>query len=464
MAEQMGQRRLWEPILNQDIPNPHFFNGRLLTALALQEVQNANRQQHRQLGKAIGAGVAYGLQVSLMDDGSGGGTPVVSVAPGLAINPAGQPLDLPSRVDVRLELPGEPPPAEAGLFKTCEPLENGLAPPGKGAYVLAVRPASGYHGFVPRVRFSDNGRGEGCGRRYALEGVQFHLEELPVSMMRGLSQDTRNDLDALVQDIDELRFRPDAAGVAERRAKLSRLRNWLAHACLGTEEVARFARDPFRQTNGQPFYANYGAVDALRTAGSLTDCDVPLALIYWKNDGVHFVDMWSVRRQLVPPSRSTVWPLATDERRMAEGEAAFLQFQEQMNDLLQSNLSQSVLASIRAIDYARYLPAAGLVALGRRSFPGFSVAGFFGGQPHREPEFTGGAGLCALLKEAMTYECIDLAAGELVWLYKPWQNRKGIDDGEANLQPFVVFTSGHMPHKAIARFDLARWEYSNYAK
>jgi hypothetical protein len=469
--DEQTSKGLWQPILDQGIESTYFFNGRLLTAFDLQKEQEANRLQHHQLGQAIGAGVADGLEVTLVNDGAGTDTPVVSVNAGLALNRVGHAIELPTKVDVMLERPSEAPPPEAGLFKVCEPPKNGKTPPGKGAYILAVRPASGFQGSAPKMRFGENGTVDGCSSNYKVEGVQFHSKELPVSELTGVSQDTRDALSELMDDIEELKARTDPLGKAQRRAKLSRLRNWLAHACLGTEEVVGFVRDPFERTNGRSPYTTYGAVDALRAARrsalnvlsddfKLTDCDVPLALIYWTTK-VHFVDMWSVRRRLTAQTPSATWPSLVSDRRLAEGEAAFLQFQNQMDHLIASGLSQTELAAIRATDYFRYLPPAGFVALGQGIFRGFNVDSFFGQQPHRDPEFIDGVVIHALLKEAMTYEPIDLAVGEMVWLYKTWQNAKAIDDGQA-IQPYVIFTIGHVPHKAIARFDVARWDYANY--
>src|SRR5271169_3819901 len=117
-------------------------------------------------------------------------------------------------------------------------------------------------------------------------------------------------------------------------ASLSKLRNWVAHICFGTDEVAGFVADPFTRTNNQSPYVTYGAADALVASGGLTSCAVPLALLYWTSAGLQFLDRWSVRRRLVPPTLTTTWPLPFSHRRRAEAEAIFLQFQEQVQALL----------------------------------------------------------------------------------------------------------------------------------
>lgn len=459
MAEQITYSK-GQPILELGLEDVHFFNGRLLTALDLQKMQEANRLQHHQLGHAIGAGVAYGLEVSLTDDGFGGSSPVVSVTAGMAINRVGHAISLPTKVDVMLVRADEKVPQKAGLFQVCAPPKEGTVPAGEGVYVLTAKPAFGYREWAPRRGFGEDGKVDGCGRRYTVEGVQFRLEELSLDSVTGLDQDTRDDLADLMEEIDELRFMPDAVSQSQRRAKLSKLRNWLAHVCLGTEEVAGFRKDPFERASGQSPYVTYGAADALRAEGQLTDCDVPLALLYWTTNRVHFVDAWSVRRKLAPVPRSTSWPLSAGERRLAEGEVAFLQFQDHVTSL-QSSLSPGELATVDVADYFRYLPPVGFLLVGQDSFQGINVDEFFGQQPHRDPEFIDGAIVRALVDEAMTHEPIDLSTAEMVWLYKVWQNAKAIDDGEP-LDPHVIFTSAHVPPKAIARFDVARWDYANY--
>ena len=368
MAEQITTSKgLLEPVLELGLEDVYFFNGRLLTALDLQKMQEANRLQHHQLGQAIGAGVVYGLEVSLTDDGSGGDPPIVSVNAGLAVNRFGHALTLPAKTSVMLTDADEAAPQDAGLFQMCIPPKGGTAPTGEGIYVLTVKLASGFREWVPKRGFGEDGQVDGCGRRYTVEGVQFHLEELSLDSITGLDQDTGDDIAALMEEIDDLRFMPDALSQAQRRAKLSKLRNWLAHVCLGTEEVAGFRKDPFARTSGQSPYVTYGAADALRAEGQLTDCDVPLALLYWTTSRVHFVDNWAVRRKATPPLRSTIWPLSVGERRLTEAEAAFLQFQDHLASL-QSSLSQTDLAAVDVADYFRYLPPAGFLPLGQDSF------------------------------------------------------------------------------------------------
>ncbi|MBN1978228.1 MAG: hypothetical protein JW918_12600 [Anaerolineae bacterium] len=474
MAEQITTSKgLLEPVLELGLEDVHFFNGRLLTALDLQKMQEANRLQHHQLGQAIGAGVVWGLEVSLVDDGSGGDPPVVSVSAGSAVNRFGQALTLPAKTSVMLTDADEAAPQDAGLFQMCTPPKGGTVPTGEGIYVLTVKLASGFREWVPKRGLGEDGQVDGCGRRYTVEGVQFHLEELSLDTITGLDQDTRDEVAELMEEIDELRFTPDELSQAQRRAKLSKLRNWLAHVCLGTEEVAGFGKDPFEQVSGQSSYVTYGAADALRAEGKLTDCDVPLALLYWTTSRVHFVDNWSVRRRLTAPLHSTVWPLPLGRRQMIEAEAAFQQFQDQMRYLVESNLGPSGLAAVHVKDYFRYLPPAGLIPIADLSVaslgtpPEIQARVFFDGLTVRDPGDTQlyieGARLTALIHDSLAYPAIDLTSAELIWLYFVRENQRAVDLGDLSQSDlYLVFANGHMPYRADARYDANRWDYANF--
>jgi hypothetical protein len=451
MAASMTIRALTEAILDAGIQNTNFFNGRILNAGDLQTDQEANREQHEQLGAAIGAGVVRGLWVELATPGSGTAPPVVSIGQGLAFNANGQAVALPLDVQVALTSVASPLPVDAGLFTDCVPPSTSTVPLQAGIYILVATPASGFSGRAPMFSFGDVTAATGCGSRYAVEGVRFRLVQLDVTKLTRLSPDTRN---AIAAPTVGLMSKTDAAS-------LSKLRNWLAHLCLGTEEAADFPTDPFSRTNGQSPYLTYGAIDALLAAGELSPGDVPLAQLYWTVQGVQFLDRWSVRRRAIPPPVTTTWPLPDSARRRALAEATFLQFQEQVDALRSSGAGQTALAVANALDYFRYLPPAGFLPLAGGSFAGFTTDGFFAQIPHRDPDFIDGEILGHLVASALAYPPRDPADGELLWVYRPWQNAKAIDSGSA-VQPYLVFASGQMPPMARSRFDTARWNYANY--
>src|SRR6516165_9833646 len=137
MADQGVRIKLLAPVLDQGIRNTNFFNGRLLTAGDLQTEQDADRSHRAQLAQAVGEGVVTGLLVTLLDDGSGGGAPVVRVAGGLALNRCGQALALPTSTEVVFTAQADQLPPDAGLFAacTCPPSAPGTD---RGVFLLVL--------------------------------------------------------------------------------------------------------------------------------------------------------------------------------------------------------------------------------------------------------------------------------------------------------------------------------------
>src|SRR5690348_8736111 len=93
---------LLKPILDNGIQSTNFFNGRLLMAEDLQTEQTAHRQQHQELGRAIGDGVVYGLVVQQVVSSPPPPQPAVSVSAGLAITRSGRAILLPTDQQVAL--------------------------------------------------------------------------------------------------------------------------------------------------------------------------------------------------------------------------------------------------------------------------------------------------------------------------------------------------------------------------
>lgn len=447
---------LLEPMLRGGIRNTHFFNGRLLTAEDLRAEQQANRAQHQQLGLAAGAGVVEGLDVRLQSNGA---QPVLRVSQGLAITRKGAALALSEDVDVTLVRQAAPRPlnGDAGLFVVCS---RGTTTPSvtvaEGVYVFTVAPASGFAEHAPVVGFNGNGVGNGvasgCDHRFAVEGVKFNLVGVDLNQLNFVSAATRTALVALLTQTTP--------------ASRARLRNWLAHLCFGSPEVAAFAADPFGLPAGQSPLTSYGLVDWLRSRGDLSECDVPLALLLWTTAGVQFVDLWSVRRKPTPPAVSAIWPVQSGARRPGEGEAAFLQFQAQISDMILTGGFGATLTQLHALDLFRYLPAAGLVPLATNRYQGFELADFFQGMAVPSPMHITGDELAGLLRTAHDLPPIDLgkAQQELVWLYFVRENAEAIAAGPAlPPQPYVVFSSGAMPYAGQARYSLDHWNFANYS-
>lgn len=425
------------PVLDQGIEHSHFFEGRLLTGRDLRDEQAANRSNRWQLGRAVGAGVVEGLEVSDRVDGVTG-DPVLTVEAGLAVNREGQPLELHQRTDVRIlasigEVPEEEIPEDAGVFRTCDDVLDTLVPSGLGLYILVMSPASGFKQSAPKSGLGEGGKVVGCGKRYQVEGVRFRLVRLNPSEVSGIDQATRDQVTALL--------------TADDTASRSRLRNLAAHLCFGTESLAHAAGRLTSDPAAPSPYASYGALDDLLAVGSLTPCDVPLGLFLWSLDGIGFLDLWSVRRRL-----------AVQPRREAEGEAIMLQFQahiEALRDALPS------LDGFHARDHFRYLPAAGLLSIEGPS-RGFDPASFFSPLPHRPVLYVNGEQLQEIFRRSRHHDPIDLHQSEMVWLYLPWQQEPAQAAGQTR-RATIVFTTGHLPPYATPRFDVARWDFSNYS-
>jgi hypothetical protein len=265
--------------------------------------------------------------------------------------------------------------------------------------------------------------------------VQFKLLALDVNKL-GLPPQT-------VTQVAQLMAAPGAAG-------RSKLRNLLAHICYGDEELRQRGRDIFAPSAAQT--ADYGALDALRRAGTLTDCDVPLALLHWTASGIQFVDAWAVRRSTAAPSSAGRFSPFIAERRVREAEAMFLQFQEQLRETHadEPNLDQMV-----ASERFAYLPPVGLLPLnGPGGTPGFSHQKFFAGQSYRPPHYVESGVAEPLMRLALNYGPVSLARQEPLWLYR-------VLDG-ATPRPYLIFVNAYVPFQAETRFDFVRWNFSHF--
>jgi hypothetical protein len=238
----------------------------------------------------------------------------------------------------------------------------------------------------------------------------------------------------------------------------------LAHLCLGTVEAARFSANLYGMLGQDAAGVSYGPLDRLRALGSsnpnhLSDCDVPLALLYWSQTHIDFVDLWSVRRRLHTLARAAHPPFPTLDRRGAEAEATLLQFQQQLAHLTRPGTSQILLAQMELADHFRFLPAVGVVPERVGVARGFTHLKFFKGLTFREPVFIEGARLRELFRMGVIYEAIDLNERELIWLYRVRQNRQ---QAAGASQAYLIFSSGFIPYQGDPQFDLARWSFSNY--
>ena len=405
--------------------SPNFFNGRLLTGEDLTAEHEANHRARDWLGQAVGEGVVSGLQVDV-GVGSTPAAPVVTVTAGLALNRAGHALFLDTQVDLSLVQSSASTAAtgsaQGGSFVDCKPPQAGVYVTGAGVYLLVLAPASGTEG---RAQVSGLGNVDAtCNSRSLVDGVQFRLIQLQIA----------------ASDLS------DAA----------RLRNRVAYQCLGAADprLVNFTLAPF--TNAA---TRYGLLDDLRSE-TLTDCDVPLALIYWTAQaGIGFVDLWSVRRRVYHAPITARWPLLIGDRRLAEHEAAFLQFQAHLATLL---MTLSEPRSARAVDNFAYLPPVGFVPLAQVGGPpGFEQATFFTNISCRSPVAIEGAGVESLVRRAIDLPPIDLHASPAAILYFVRENQ---DTRLPHGAPYLIFTSPHVPYVGAARYDVTHWEYGRYER
>lgn len=469
---------LFQPLTEYGIKHTHFFEGQILTADAMRVEQKANREQRRLLGRSLGTGVLEGLMVSVPTDVGEASGQVVRVTAGIAVNRQGDVLQLPIEHDIPIVIPADeqPLPPVVADFTDCQPSASGaLLTLGIDAYVLTLAPAATYQGRAPKSGF-DNGRVSSCGSRYEVAGVQLRLLRLPTDSLQGLSETTRTVLSDFRQAVtDELFVRPSAP--VFNRVQISMVRNLLAHCCFGTEaqlnaNIPLLPADP-----DHPQQPRYGALDQLL---ELSDCEVPLALIYWAGQVV-FADMWSVRRPLHRLESGFGYEIVAGARRLAEGEAMFRQFLDQLNALQADSTVNN--ATVRAREYFRYLPPLGMFD----TAAGFNENSFFEGFTRRKGEaITVGSGatvrgpapqyldarlLRRALYDSFEHQPVDLEVDrsrnrptEMFWVYAPIErdlpeNTEQVGRRKSSLR---VFTSACMPPYHAARFDAARWDVSNY--
>jgi hypothetical protein len=330
---------LFTPILDQGIRAVNFFNGRLLTGRDLAREQDARREADARLGKACGAGIAYGLEVRLEGEAK---LRTVKVFAGLAVSRAGQTLLLGSDQVVGLATPAatSTTPVSAAAFGPCGVLGGGTYVAGDGLYLLTLAPISATEGKA-QVLALDPGNVR-CNTDANVEAVQLRLLKIEAEVLSAAGLDT------------------NAVG----EAAVSRLRNGVAYACFGFPALAAAHRAPGLVPAG-------GLLDAMGSHG-LSKCDVPLALVYMTDSaGIVFVDGWAARRRIATDGASPAWSALVGEQIDAIAEAQLAQFQDQLDAIPTASLG-----GVTAKDWLTWLPPAGLLdadgarALGWKQFLG----------------------------------------------------------------------------------------------
>lgn len=421
----MVNRNLNEPILDAPQRHVNFFNGRLLTAEVLSQQQSTDKDARRQIGRAIGYGVAQGLQVSETIGESTPLSPVITIQPGLAVNRLGDTLRLKNTVDISLvrPQPDDDTPESIG-FKSCVPPEEGAYVAGAGAYILTISSVEVNEG---RAAVSGLGASNAaCNTKTRSQGVMFRLIGVDLEPTDLINSGT--------------------------------LRNRLAYRCFGTDSSAY--RDFMNQIFGSPV-STYGLIDDLRVS-TMEECEIPLALFYWTSTGgLQFLDMWSVRRRVIAPAVDDRFTLLTSDRRRAEGEAMFMQFAEHLDAIRKSSSNPT---NITARDYFRYLPPVGIIPLSNgRWSAGFMPNIFFDGITVRDTMYVEGARIPRLIRASWDYPPLDLDTNVMLWVYQVRENQQAIADLPTlqTPQPYLVYAIGHMPYIGDAHTDVNRADYAN---
>lgn len=413
--------QLQQPVKEGAIRSVNFFNGRLLTSKDLTREQQARREADWRAGLALGEGVASGLEVERDVALDQPDSPVVRVKAGLAINRKGQTLRLTADTSVALARRFDSATTSC-VFAACNPVAGGTYVAGAGVYLLTIGPAQTSEG-----RAQTNGLDPSnvrCNTDATLEAIHFKLLAIAPQLLAGLDVGARD------------------------------FRNALAYRCFGGAV----------QANG---FVNLladvprteGLIEGLRPT-PLTDLDVPLALVYMTGTArITFIDCWAARRSL-SRSESSGFGGLVESRRPTLGEAMFKQFQRHIAELLPPS---GELGLVSARSDFRYLPPAGVIPVAESSIGG-DEARFFAGMTVRGPVFINAARAEGLVRESMCFPPIDTRSPELVWLYCVRENRTARDFNVAPLpRAYLVFASGHLPYRADAHFDVAYWNYSNYA-
>ncbi|HYQ02093.1 MAG TPA: hypothetical protein VER96_25640 [Polyangiaceae bacterium] len=378
-------RYLDEPLLEDGLEAPYFFNGRLLTQEDLTQEQAVQRARRKHLGRALGSGIAYGLEVAADTSASSPDGVVLDVAPGLGIAPDGDTLHLPELV--RLQFSPRPTPSGASngstldAFVDCQTATTSVSIANTGLHLLVIRPASGKQGLAPVSGLGNEAAP--CNTKFRTAGVSFRA--LPLSSKVSTSKE--------------------------------RFRNAVALECFGFFDpvLTDALRDPFTGPSplemavasppGATATAGYGSIDALRASGDLCGCELPLAIINLNdNHTLDFVDMWPVRRPLLhPPLSRRFWPFGgSDDRRRAEGEAAMLCFQDQVS------AQATVFKGKAAKTYFAFLPGGGFLPFASDS----DVKAFLGASASRVSDLDYGR-LRGLVEESWRCEPINLDAQSL---------------------------------------------------
>lgn len=292
------------------VPDPtpltrlHFFDGRLLKGDDLTVEQDAERALAMLIAQSGGPGIAWGLDV----DQSG---ETLTVSAGLAFDPQGRPLLLPSTVQLGVaDLLGTATTSETGgstgssLFGPCAlglPVEATVDPIASATpYLLTVGWLEGYCGTMDIYGAScEQACVSGTDRPYRVDGMVFRLR--PVQLTSPLPSSRSVSMAA-----EHLRSRIASAYFADERA------------AAGTAiSAASLASSAWCHGGAEP-------------SGS----EVPLAMVVRMGSTTVFVDEWAARRERLQPPPRVGFDGRLAMRARAVWDAQIAQFQCELADRL----------------------------------------------------------------------------------------------------------------------------------
>ena len=418
----MSTIHLEEPLTAGGIQAINFFNGRLLSGEDLTHEQAMNLLGQLRLGQTIGTGVAFGLEAEKNVTQSIASNPVLTIKRGLALNRDGQTLWVQNDIELAIVRSSESVAASGEVFSDCAPSASSVSVSGDGVYMLVIAPAKKKEGKAPV-----SGLGNvpaACNSRYTTIGVQFRL--IPLNL--------------------------DPVSSSERA------RNEVAYQCFGLPE--KQPNDFLSVALARLSQPAYGLETHVRT-GRMTTRDVPLALIQWTATGMGFVDTWPVRRRLIKAVADTFWEPLIGDRRLAEGEAMFLQFQDHLQYLAASSAD---VTAISAADRFLFLPPLGILPVRATGSPrGFDPARFFGVHASVDIAMLDADQLPPLLQTSFRHEPVRLGSVGKLQLYLIWESVRAVEAGMAS-QLTMVFASPSLPYRGTARFGYGKWSLDRFSE
>ena len=419
---------------------PDYFNGRLLSAGDLRQERDAGRELLARVSRTVGAGVAYGFEVTAVPAPAGTPRRIVRVRAGLALGPHGDPLQLDADVDLNVISAAAPAPVAAGGaagFRRCQPPPAGAtAVTNAGLHILAVGPAGGSDGSVATSALGSSAGA--CALKDDVTGLRFVLLPFRLDLEKSLCV--------------------DASTTAGDAGLKSRFRSRAARACFGSGP--KFPPAPGSAADApSPFGALATVTDA-----ALPACHVPLALLNVADGGVDFVDVWAARRGLAAPSAAGPWGPWLSARARTEAEAMTLAFQDQIEGLVGTLPNPDLIAAEEWFDW---LPPVGMVPVwGVGGSVGIDYLRFFRALAARAPTFVPVGLVPTLFDEAL--RCPPTRLGRkgkpLVWLYRVRENLQPFAFGLPNPpRPVMLFASGFARFLGDARYDVGQGDFGHFA-